>query len=390
MGIKNRYLILLILLVSPVALAQEKDFIYFDSLTYSYYKAGEWDKLIQEGEKALKTGIDYKFLRQRLGYAWFLKSDYFRSGESFKKALEYDSYDQFTLEYLYYVYLHTGREDYTGYLKKAMFPDLRKTLEIPEFRPVESIETEFNYKLSGSNFRSDAAYYRIGLSSRLGYRIRLYQSFSGYSQSISAALNETSAQFRVKQPEYFVQLNFNITPSSLIRCAYHYLNTQSGEFLFKGHMFHIGFAPDLKRFILEINSSMINYEEKRIYQPEIHGGYRFPGKTAFYLKGSVAYLAGSGNNFVYSPKAGIELLKDTWIEGHAAFGRMDFYNDFNGLYIYNSYDPMILKSGASILHYFNERVLLWFSFAIEEKEYYNYIGKSFNQYSCLGGIKWKI
>jgi len=390
MGRTGHYLIIFLFSVSVPVKSQDREFKYIDSLTYSYYIAGQWYDLIREAEAALKIGQDYKFLRQRLGYAYFSTGDHYSSRKHLYSALNYDSYDQFTLEYIWWSNLNTGKEDYSGDLGKAMFPELKKRLSVQNFKPVESIDFESNYKFNNSGFRTGAWYYRIGVATRLGYRVKLYQSYSDYSQKISENFTPAAAQFSINQPGYYVQINWNVSSRNVVRVASHFIRTNSGNNILKGYLLHIGFAPDLNRFFLELNGSYISYEQSKIYQPEMHLGYTFPGKSSFYLKGSVEWLLTDVNNFVNSTQAGLNLWKDAWFEGNATFGRMDFYNDFNGLYIYNSYDPVIMRTGVSFIYYISERISLWLNYSYEKKEYYNYSSSAFNQYSYLGGLKWKI
>ena len=145
------------------------DYRYVDSMTYKYYSSGEWSKLIKLGEEALQVNIDFKFLRQRLGYAYFNQSNYFESKLHFGKALTFDSFDQFSLEYMYYSYLNTGGEEYSGVYERRLSPELKKSLYLSSIKPIESIEFEYNYKYAGTDFRSNPQYYRIGISSKLGY-----------------------------------------------------------------------------------------------------------------------------------------------------------------------------------------------------------------------------
>jgi len=48
-----------------------------DSLTYNYYLNGNWNELITLGKQATNDSIDFKYLQQRMGYAYFVKGNYF-------------------------------------------------------------------------------------------------------------------------------------------------------------------------------------------------------------------------------------------------------------------------------------------------------------------------
>ncbi len=110
---KNRYLTfaLIMLLTSSALIGQEEHgYKYYDSVTYSLYLSGKWNELIGLGNEAISKGIDYKYLRERVGYARFVGGDYYKSRSDFEKALSFDSYDQFTLEYLYYSNYQNARK----------------------------------------------------------------------------------------------------------------------------------------------------------------------------------------------------------------------------------------------------------------------------------------
>jgi hypothetical protein len=69
---------------------------------------------------------------------------------------------------------------------------------------------------------------------------------------------------------------------------------------------------------------------------------------------------------------------------------MTEYNDFDGLYIYNTYDPMIFRSGVTAYLPLNRNITLWTNFSYESKEYLELSSFHYNQFSYMGGIKWKL
>ena len=58
---------------------QLNNFLAVDTLTYKYYLAEDWDKLINAGDKAINDGIDYYYLRMRMGIASYEKRKYTNS-----------------------------------------------------------------------------------------------------------------------------------------------------------------------------------------------------------------------------------------------------------------------------------------------------------------------
>lgn len=388
MGKKSKYLIFILLLHFSGAYAQE-DFMHVDSLTYKYYLSGDWEKLTVSGEQAVTSGLDYKFLRQRLGMAHFSLGNYYRAREHFEKALEYDSYDQFTIMYLYLSYLYAGKAEFAGTLVSGMEPQIRGELNVEKITPVKSIDSEYGYTFIASGFRTDAQYYRLGLESRIGYRFGLYQSISGYTQSVAEDFTAGAGTFLIRQPEYFAMIRLNIAPRLILNTAYHYLKTRRGDLSDPGHLFNAGLSFDLNRLILGTNVSFTRYLGESTFQPSIETGYVFPGNSSFYLKGNLALLLNSvGSNLVFAPRAGLQIWKGAWLEGYAAFGEMSLYNDFNGLYVYNSYDPSVMKGGATFTYFAGRRISFWLNFTYGKKEYLNYSAAGYNQFTYLGGIKW--
>lgn len=89
---------------------QEPDFAEIDRTTYELYRNGSWKELITAGESALGLGIDYYYLRMRLGIAAYEINDYAKAARHFRKALEMNSADDTAMEYLYFSLKFNGRD----------------------------------------------------------------------------------------------------------------------------------------------------------------------------------------------------------------------------------------------------------------------------------------
>jgi hypothetical protein len=391
MGSKSRYIIFMMFVICTTLNGQEPlDFSKVDSLTFNYYKSGEWDKLINFSNEALRQGIDYKYLRQRMGYAYFNEHRYFDSRYNFIKALSYDSYDQFSLEFLYYSDIYTGKEEYFGSYASRLKPETRKSLP-KSFKPVESIDFEYDFKDVDSKLRSNAQYYRVGITTKITDRLRLYQAFSSYKQDIFFAFSsDSTVKSRSKQPEYYALLKWNVLDRFIVKAAYHYLHStavpaNSGNFEF------LALATDLNRFTVEAYGSRLTLEQVLTYQAGVKAGYTFPGKSDFYLRGTVSgVFQKSAKNLVYEQKAGLKVFKNVWFEGNITTGRMTDFYDYDGLYIYNAYDPLIFRGGTTIFFIAGKNISFWTNFSFEQKEYFADNTAKYHQLSFLGGIKWTL
>jgi hypothetical protein len=392
MGKKVRYLIAFLALLPLTAHAQEMDFLKIDSLTYGYYLAGKWDSLIIVGNEAVGQNIDYKYLRQRLGYARFIKSQYGSAQKHFLKALEYDSHDYFTLRFLYLSFLYEGNDEGAAVIAGKMNKDTRKSLGISLFKPVESFEVEYNFKYAGTDLRSNPQYFHVGLSSRFGPRVLLFQMYSNYSQTITVRNPTSETYITDRQPEYYALLKFSLSPYLRLKAAYHYLYTSWSLNSSSANLGYLGISADYNGFKLGTEFSVMNIDGQRISQAGLIAGLKSQGRSRFYLTGAFSLLmsADSIKSIVFDQRAGLRLSSRVWLEGNITLGNLSDFSDFSAMYIYNAIDATSFKCGSTLFLFPGSHVSLWFNFTYERKDFYENINYHYNQFSYLGGIKWKI
>jgi hypothetical protein len=80
-----------------------------DQETSRHFLFHDWDSLIYTGNKGLKSGTDYFYLRYRLGIAYFNKENYLKASQHLEKSLGFNSMDEPAMENLYYSYLCANR-----------------------------------------------------------------------------------------------------------------------------------------------------------------------------------------------------------------------------------------------------------------------------------------
>ncbi len=81
-----------------------------DATTYQAYLKKDWARVIQIGNEALKQGIDYYYLRMRLGIAYFEKTNYRKSIVHFEEAINTNKSEVIAVEYLFYAYKNIGAD----------------------------------------------------------------------------------------------------------------------------------------------------------------------------------------------------------------------------------------------------------------------------------------
>ncbi len=102
--------ILLLVLIFPGFLAaqQENYNATVDAKTYDYFIKSDWKNLRETGYSAINSGIDFYYLRLRMGISYYNAENYMSAIPHFEKALYFRNKDTLTLEYLYYSYLFSG------------------------------------------------------------------------------------------------------------------------------------------------------------------------------------------------------------------------------------------------------------------------------------------
>jgi len=103
-------LIVTILFLSFSAnLSAQNDFMTLDKRTYDYFIRSDYNNLKMTSDTLFAEGIDYYYLRLRLGILSFNKQLYYNAFNNFTRAIEFNSLDTVSMEYIYNSYLLSGR-----------------------------------------------------------------------------------------------------------------------------------------------------------------------------------------------------------------------------------------------------------------------------------------
>jgi hypothetical protein len=402
----RKYLTLLLIILPTISRSQEMTYQYADSVTYGFYLKGNWDSLIVIGKEAIKNEIDFKYLRQRLGYAFYLKGDYQESINQYEKAYNFDKFDEITNLYLYYGATNIGEHSYALYHAKKLSEETRKWLDLKPLKLISFVDLEYNHKWNNQTNRSDPDYLKIGLNTRLNFSSNLYQAFSRYSQNASYADEYNEYKSRISQIEYYALLSKSIGPKFGFDIGYHFIKTnfdtqtrdivlneiteRNDTLSYPGNLFFTKIRYKLNRFNISTSASLYSTSFNKTYQFGLNFGMGLPGKNNIYLWNSIYYLKDNYNNWlVSSHSAGLSLFKKFWMEASATFGDLTNFTEMNGMYIYNSFDPTSLKTGLSLYYYMNKHISIFTNYSIEKKQNI-YLLNKYIQNSVSSGMIYKF
>jgi hypothetical protein len=139
------------------------------------------------------------------------------------------------------------------------------------------------------------------------------------------------------------------------------------------------------------DGSFMKNSQITVSQAGVRAGIRFPGYSGVTVTSGIAMLnTDSVNDFIFSENVFFRLNSKTFMEGNVAWGNMDFYNDYDALYVYNSIDPLYFRASVTAYFLAGNRITIWMSLGTEEKKYYETNLYKYNQFSFLGGIRWRL
>ncbi len=109
-------LVLGVLLIMPELFSQSMDYRYIDSLTFDQYNRKDWKNLNKTGNEAIKSGLDYYYLRLRLAKGNYEQRDFSLAHKHFGKALTFNEYNGYSQSYLIGSLLENGCNTEAGFL----------------------------------------------------------------------------------------------------------------------------------------------------------------------------------------------------------------------------------------------------------------------------------
>ena len=387
-----RIIVLLLFFYSLLSYANNQvSVVSIDSLSYAQFNAGDWDGLIETAELAEKNNIDFKWLQQRVGYAYFVKKQYYKSMRHYEKALDYDDDDdEISRLYLYYNGLYTGRTAFARFQASQLSEITLTEVSEKQYRLIDAVDLEYSYKMPDHPATHQGHYKRLGLNSQLGFKLNIYQSFSTFNQNTDTT--------QTRQNEYFVLLGWNPVAKTNISIGYHYVGSKvvygADTFNYPGNIFYGKITRQLNRFDLAVSGASFKNDWLDSKQLGVHLGVNFAGSNNINLTSSYYRIIETGLDYsygrnVFKQTAGIMLFNKLWTEAYVNLGNLNQFIDNNGLYFYNSLDPTTFRTGISGFWYVCKPLTIYLNYNYDTKKIFT-DNLFYNQHSITGGLIWKI
>lgn len=355
----------------------QTDFISLDKQSYDYYLKGDYKNLKQTAKKQLELGMDYYYLRMRLGILAYNNHRYANSYKHFQKALTYNNSDTIIREYIYYSYLFAGRKADAGlYLERLSHNQKNKHLK--------SLKSDgFSNFHSGINYTSNDA--TLYTSNPLTYEaiensLSIYAGFETYFNN-KAKLNlgytnfrktgtfyssaNTSGDYKTfKQNQLYAKLGILTYPGFEFFGYGHtaFYTEESAQTTFGGRRssaqiftestFGLGLTKNLWKLRFSSNGSFSKFGGSNQFRGEANVTYLPFGNLNFYTTTSGMFQNDKnwGTTYQIGQDIGFKAFKFLWIEAGVTSGNSFLYSRNQGAIINNSFlIPSLSLYGNAIL-----------------------------------------
>ena len=410
-----------------------------DRKTYELYENRKWKELIETGKLARKKNIDFYYLQYRMGIAYYELKNYRKAIPFFEKVVKQQAQDKPALEYLYYSYLFSGREDDARVLALEFDPEMRTKLNLYNNELIlNGIGFEYkkylfdDYIISWEidreieqKVRKDLNYFNLNLTHYSKKKFKLFHAFSyllGSNQVFNPEYDVYEFDEAVKQFQYYIAGSWQLNKGSYLKLGLHYVNTtleayypdsvsgngqgraNNNYLYYKKLNSFVGFAKyskNISNFNFRIAASISNLNNSFQILPLIGVDYYLFGNTNLYLGSDIIYQVSPNEQtydpgFIFKQKVGFKLFKLLWIEPFIQYGKVSNYVDNDAFVIYNNPDVINYWYGVNLnLDLYKSGLTLYFIYQQYSntnfyKSYQSEYSIDYYSQTFLGGIKWKF
>lgn len=263
---------ILLLLLGYASFSQENEVEVLDvnQRSYELYLNQNWEQLIAFGDSAVKAGNDFYYLRVRIGIAYFELKKYRIAEDHFRKAIAFNSFENYPQQYLYYCLLANGKHEESRALARKFSVDLQTTVGFNTLKIIDLIAVDYGRKYA-SNDLPAAGFLQVGLNHYVGNRFSLFHTFSNYSQGDDL--------FKNTQYQYYLGASIPLKNNYKLSAGFHYLyNDFYVDFIdthFKGNNYiaALTLKKSINKFDFSIGSTGILLDS--IYQYQHEAGINF-------------------------------------------------------------------------------------------------------------------
>jgi len=436
---RNKYLLFIVLLFVNIYGYTQDTLTFFtsDKLTYQQFTENKWEELIKTGKESIEQGIDYYYLRVRLGIAYYNQKNYHQSIYQLEKALKINSTEDYIKEYLYYSYLYSGRT------KEAQKYCIKDNPKLPKNNICKDYFIQsIDFSISSQSNLNESELHVDDIAFDEGSQyIPLQTNFYGFglTHKITQWLSATHSigrvnltyleltkymdiatfnnNYKVQENLYYLSLLGRIAKNWYFNAGMHRIGNQyfvDQEVVRRGqattetitvndndYVFFGSVHKQLPLFDLIASVSNSTLNNSKQWQEDFSLRY-FPfGNLHVYLFGKLSILQHTNDGMkkseiIFNPLLGLKIVDYLWLEGSYLQGDIYNYSSENRFVVYNGPEiiqniaklKFIVPIKAGLQLYIDNTYVIANSYTISTLVKTNKIQS--NYYQLTGGLSWKL
>ena len=445
-SLKYSYLVgFVIFLLSPeIGFSQEfPEFAKTDSITFALYEKQQWSELIEVGEAAIKNGIDFYYLRMRLGIARYEQQNYRHAIPHFENAIKIYPEDQVAAWYLYYSYLFSGRKSDSKRItpllneatkakmgiKKSLFLDEIYFEGGPAVSNISTLEDNWKNPTAADTIYSSTTYFKGynyfhgGIRLNILPNLSIYQGYGQLNATAQQNIRDFQEQYKpfkriARQDDYYANIEYVLPKGFKITGAAHFLwigydrrdasYDQIGNLTFDtvavsedDYVLSLGVMKEFTFGSLNVSGTYGRLDNDTVSQLGASFVYYPFGNINFYgTTGILNFWDNEGNRTIFTQEIGGRIFKNIWLEGNITIGQLQNYAEKNAFVIYNAPEEINNKYEAVLIYAAPKHLEISLRYRYLERENGTLVYTDFENFtitktqypfhSIIGGIKWKF
>lgn len=359
-----------------------------DKESYRLYCEKKWKELVVYGKQALASGIDFAYLRMRIGYAAFMIGNYGESLRHYAQVYEKDNENRTALYYCYWNNVYLNNMNAARYYAGRMPEEMLTTDNIIKNK-LSQVDLSFSYKSPDALPRGDAQYLKLGLGIELGYLLHWENAVAMYNQTISEpllTLVNNNSSIKIAQKEFYTKLEYAASCKLALIAGGHYLYTPFNNYIYNNYIGFAGARLTTPFVHLQALAQLGQIGDSSYKQLDaVLSLYPLGNTRLFFItRGAIA------KSSALTQVAGVRLHKKIWAEANITVGTYNKLLGNDALYVYNDIDMKKLRAGGSLYLLAGKLMTIQLHYTFDQKELYARPNANYNQYSITGGLQWKF
>lgn len=365
-----------------------------DVETYELWSKGNWDELIQVGDKALDRGIDFYYLRYRLGVAFFEKKNYQKAVTHLRAARNMNSSDSSLNEYLYYALLNSGWAYQANFLLSKLPRSVQESTGVQLSNPIKQVYVAYSFETGpsqtvestvkevsgGSGYQllsNGHDLFNIGMEHRVFKNIWLHHSYNFIKKATirhivydTEQISDSELQLYLNQ--YYLGTTLILGTRWELGAGGHYINliyddlvavSNGGrvvnrlERLTKENF--LGFLRakvNYEGWSLGITSLVGNLGNRTHTQQDLilevypRGNLNMYSTTVVSLQDNDIHSGIDNLSLILNQTLGSKIATRTWIEGFFTYGTLENFTQSYGSIVFNDSDVINQRYGVKLYY----------------------------------------